>query len=53
MLRRIELEALATVECGDTISEIATKLDHSESYLFRVVADLVEKGTVYTERGGR
>jgi len=33
MLRRIELEVLATVDRGDTISELATKLDHSESYL--------------------
>ncbi|WP_181692647.1 MarR family transcriptional regulator [Natronomonas sp. LN261] len=53
MLRRIELEVLATVERGDTISEIATKLDHSESYLSRAVADLVEKSLVYTERDGR
>ncbi|GAB7121089.1 hypothetical protein JCM9743_35590 [Natrinema sp. JCM 9743] len=53
MLRRIELEVLTTVERGDTISELATKLDHSESYLFRAVADLVEKGLGYTERDGR
>jgi DNA-binding MarR family transcriptional regulator len=53
MLRRIELEVLATVEPGDTISELATKLDHSESYLSRAVADLVEKGLLYTERDGR
>ncbi|QFU84231.1 helix-turn-helix transcriptional regulator [Natronorubrum aibiense] len=53
MLRRIELEVLATVERGDTISELATKLDHSESYLSRAVADLAEKGLVYTERDGR
>ena len=53
MLRRIELEVLATVEDGDTISELATKLDHSESYLSRAVGDLVEKGLVYTERDGR
>ncbi len=53
MLRRIELEVLATVEHGDTISEFATKLDHSESYLSRAVADLAEKGLVYTERDGR
>jgi len=33
VLRRIELEALSTVDRGDTISELATKLDHSESYL--------------------
>ena len=53
MLRRIELEVLATVDRGDTISEIATKLNHSESYLSRAVAELVEKGLVYTERDGR
>lgn len=53
MLRRIELEVLATVDRGDTISELATKLDYSESYLSRAVADLVEKGLVYTERDGR
>ncbi|MFD1687035.1 MarR family transcriptional regulator [Halobellus litoreus] len=53
MLRRIELEVLAIVERGDTISELATKLDHSESYLSRAVGDLVEKGLVYTERDGR
>ena len=53
MLRRIELEVLATVDRGDTISELAMKLDHSESYLSRAVADLVEKGLVYTERDGR
>jgi len=33
--------------------ELATKLDHSESYLSRAVGDLVEKGLVYTERDGR
>ncbi|MFK8215507.1 helix-turn-helix transcriptional regulator [Haloferax volcanii] len=53
VLRRIELEVLAIVERGDTISELATKLDHSESYLSRAVGDLVEKGLVYTERDGR
>jgi uncharacterized membrane protein len=53
MLRRIELEVLAAVERGDTISGLATKLDHSESYLSRAIADLAEKGLVYTERDGR
>lgn len=53
VLRRIELEVLATVERGDTISDLATKLDHSESYLSRAVADLVEKNLVYAERDGR
>ncbi|MDS0261869.1 MarR family transcriptional regulator [Haloarcula sp. S1CR25-12] len=53
MLRRIELEVLATVERGDTISDLATKLGHSESYLSRAVTDLVEKELVYTKRDGR
>ena len=53
MLRRIELEVLATVDRGDTISELTTKLDYSKSYLSRAVANLVEKGLVYTERDGR
>ncbi len=53
MLRSIELDVIATVEPGDTISELATKLNHSESYLSRAVADLVEKGLVYIERDGR
>lgn len=53
MLGRIELETLATLERGDTISDIAAKLDHSESYISRAVADLSEKGLVYTERDGR
>jgi len=53
VLRRIELEVLSTVDRGDTISELAMKLDHSESYLSRAVADLVDKGLVYTERDGR
>jgi len=53
MLRRIELELLATVDRGDTISGLATKLDYSESYLSRGVGDLVEKRLIYTERDGR
>jgi len=53
VLRRIELEVLGIIDRGDTISELATKLDHSKSYLSRAVADLVEKGLVYTERDGR
>ncbi|WP_430506208.1 MarR family transcriptional regulator [Haloparvum sp. PAK95] len=44
---------LAIVDRGDTISELATKLGHSESYLSRAVGDLVEKGLVYRERDGR
>jgi len=53
VLRRIELAVLATVDRGDTISELASKLDHSESYLSRAVADLAQNGFVYTERDGR
>jgi len=53
VLRGIELAVLAAVERGDTISELATKLDHSESYLSRAVAALTEKGLVYTQRDGR
>lgn len=53
MLSRIELEVLATIERGDTITELATKLGHSESYLSRAVADLRENGLVHTERDGR
>jgi DNA-binding MarR family transcriptional regulator len=53
VLRRIELEVLAAVDRGDTISDLATKVDHSESYLSRAVGDLAEKGLVNTERDGR
>ena len=53
VLRRIEVEVLATVDRGDTISEPATKLDYSESYLPCAVGDLVEKELVYTERDDR
>jgi len=53
VIRRIELEALAIVERGDTISELAMKLDYSESYLSRAVTDLAEKGLLYTQRDGR
>lgn len=53
MLGSIELEVLATVERGDTISDIAATLDHSESYVSRAVAALSEKNLVYTERDGR
>jgi len=52
VLRRIELEVLATIDHGDTISELAMKLDYNGGYLSRTVADLVEKGPVYTERNG-
>ena len=44
---------LAAVERDETISEIAGKLDHSESYTSRAIADLAEKGFVYKERDGR
>lgn len=53
MLRSIELEILATVESGETISELATKLDRSESYLSRAVARLEENHLVDTHREGR
>jgi DNA-binding MarR family transcriptional regulator len=53
VLRRIEFEVLAVVERGDSISELAAKLGHSESYLSRAVADLVEKGLCDTTRDGR
>ncbi|GGN25818.1 MarR family transcriptional regulator [Halarchaeum nitratireducens] len=53
MLGSIELEVLATVERGDTISDIAAKLNHSKSYVSRAVTDLSEKGLIYTERDGR
>ena len=35
------------------ITELATKLDRSESYLSRAVAELTEKGLVYTQSDGR
>jgi DNA-binding MarR family transcriptional regulator len=53
VLRRIELEILDIVDRGDMISELATKIDHSESYVSRAVTDLVEKRLVSTERDGR
>lgn len=53
VLRRIELEILATVDRGDTVSDLATTLDHSESYISRAITDLAEKGLLYTERDGR
>ena len=40
MLQRLVLKILATVERGDTISEIVTKLGHSEGYLSPAVEDL-------------
>ena len=53
LLRRIELEVLAKVDRGDTISDLAMKVDHSKSYLSRAVGDLAKKALVYTERDGR
>ncbi|MEF8975590.1 MAG: ArsR family transcriptional regulator [Halapricum sp.] len=52
MLGRIELEVLATTERGDTISDIADELGHSESYVSRAVSSLAEKGLCHTERDG-
>jgi DNA-binding MarR family transcriptional regulator len=53
MLGRIELEVLATIKRGDTISDIAGELGYSESYVSRAVSNLTEKGLCYTERDGR
>ena len=53
VLRRIELEVLGTADSGDTISELAAKLDYSESYLSRVVSELDEKGLIHTKQVGR
>lgn len=53
MLRSIELEVLATVERGDTVSDVATDLDKSESYISRAVTALSEKDLIYMERDGR
>lgn len=53
MLGSIELEILAAVKRGDTISNIAVALDHSESYISRAVTDLSKTGLIYTERDGR
>lgn len=53
VLGGIELEILATVEDGDTISDLAAELDHSESYLSRAVATLTDTGLVYTTSDGR
>jgi len=47
VLRRIELEVLATIDRCDPITELATKLNHSESYLSCAVGDLVKRGLVY------
>lgn len=49
----MSFEIFATVERSDAISDIAARLDHSESYVSRAVADLSEKGVVCTERDGR
>ena len=53
MLRGSELEVLATLERGDTIADLATRLEYSESYVSRVVSDLAEKNLLYTDRDGR
>jgi len=41
VLQRIELAVLATVDPGDTITKLAAKLDHNDSYLSRAVGGLV------------
>ncbi|WP_049942151.1 MarR family transcriptional regulator [Haloterrigena turkmenica] len=53
MLRSSELEVLATIERGDTIADLANRLEYSESYVSRVVADLAAKNLLYTDRDGR
>lgn len=53
MLGTAELEILATVNRGDSITEIAANLGHSESYVSRAVSTLAEKGLVYTKQEGR
>jgi DNA-binding MarR family transcriptional regulator len=53
VLKQIELDVLATVDRGDAISDLATKLDHSESYISRAVGDLEKKELIHTERDGR
>ncbi|NUC74821.1 MarR family transcriptional regulator [Haloterrigena sp. SYSU A558-1] len=53
MLRSSELEALAAIERGDTIADLAARLEHSESYVSRVVADLAAKNLLYADRDGR
>jgi len=53
MLRKIELQVLSSLERGDTISELAAKLGHSESYISRAVSDLANKGLVRKQRDDR
>ncbi|MFB6282961.1 MAG: MarR family transcriptional regulator [Halobacteria archaeon] len=53
MFQCIEFEVLAIINGNDTISELAVKLDRSESYISRAVQNLVEKGLAHTERDGR
>lgn len=53
MLGTVELEVLAELERGDTVTDLASKLEHSESYVSRAVSDLEERSLVYTERDGR
>jgi predicted transcriptional regulator len=53
VLGTIELAVLGVVDRGDSVSSIAAKLDRSESYVSRAVADLEEAGLVYAERDGR
>jgi DNA-binding transcriptional ArsR family regulator len=52
-LGNAELEILATVEPGETVSDIAARLGYSESYVSRAVTDLADLGLIYTERDGR
>lgn len=53
MIRNSELAVLGVLERGDTIADVAAKLDRGESHVSRTVSDLEKKELVRTERDGR
>jgi predicted transcriptional regulator len=53
VIRNSELAVLGVLERGDTITDVAAKVDRDESHVSRTVSDLEEKGFVRTERDGR
>lgn len=53
MLREAELRVLAAVHEPVSITDLAERLDRSQSYISEVAADLEEKGLVRKERAGR
>lgn len=53
MLREAELRVLAALREPVSITDLAERLDRSQSYVSEVVADLGEKGLVRKERAGR